>query len=134
MEENKRPWANLFNAALWAVLLWTRMDTYFDLLPIHGKIFSPEVWRDLQTEYIALFLIYAALILLSLLRFFLYNRKMLLRWAEAITVTLICICGAVGLLLHPVLTNIWVWLFGAVLLAVCIWSWRDLWKHYRTPA
>ena len=93
MEENKRPWANLFNAALWAVLLWTRMDTYFDLLPIHGKIFSPEVWRDLQTEYIALFLIYAALILLSLLRFFLYNRKLLLLWATAITVTLICMCS-----------------------------------------
>ena len=134
MEENKRPWANLFNAALWAVLLWTRLDIYFDLLPIHDKIFSPEVWRDLQTEYIALFLMYGTLVLLSLLRFFLYNRKGLLLWAEAVLYTLCCVCGIAGLLFLPVFTDKWLYLFGAVLLAVCIWSWRDLWKHYRTPA
>ena len=132
MEENKRPWIQLLVAAVWAAMLWMRLDTYLELLAAHNKIFSPEAWRDLQAEYMGLFLLYGSLVLLSLLRFFLYNRKMLLRWAEAITVTLICICGAVGLLLHPVLTDIWVWLFGAVLLAVCVWSWYDLRKHYRT--
>ena len=133
MQENKRPWIQLFAAAVWAAMLWMKLDTYLELLAAHNKIFSPEAWRDLQAGYMAMFLIYGTLVLLSLLRFFLYNRKMLLLWAEAITVTLICICGAVGLLLHPTITDIWVYLFGAILLAVCIWSWYDLRKHYRTP-
>ena len=134
MEENKRPWAHLLNAALWAVLLWTRMDTYFDLLPIHDKIFSPEVWRDLQGEYMTIFLVNSSLIVLFLLRFFLYKRKVLLLWSEAIFTTFASLCGVAGLILHPRVHSMWIYLFGAILLAVCIWSWYELRKHYRTLA
>ncbi len=133
MQENKRPWIQLLVAAVWATLLWTKLDSYTDLLPVHNEVFSPEVWRDLQAGYMAMFLMYGAFILLALLRFFLYNRKMLLHWAEAITITLTCVCGVIGLILLPTITDIWVYLFGAILLAVCIWSWYDLRKHYRTP-
>ena len=132
MEETKRPWIQLFNAAIWAGLFWMRLDTYSDLLLVHDKIFSPEEWQKFQGEYMGIFLLYGALVLLSLLRFFLYRRKTLLLWAEAVFTTLACLCGVVGLILLPTITDIWVYLFGAILLAVCIWSWYDLRKHYRT--
>ena len=50
MKENKRPWIQLFNAAIWGVLLWMKLDTYTDFLSVHNKIFSPETWQKLQME------------------------------------------------------------------------------------
>ena len=134
MKENKRPWTQLLNAAIWAGLFWMKLDSYTDLLSVHNEVFSPEEWQEFQGEYMVMFLLYGYLALLSLLRFFLYNRKAPLLWAEAITLTFAFVCGAVGLSLHPVTTGISVYLFGALLLAVCVWSWYDLRKHYRTPA
>ena len=134
MKENKRPWIKLFDAVLWGGLFWMKLHTYTDyLLPIHNEVFSPEEWQKLQGEHIVIFLMYGTLVLLSLLRFFLYNRKVLLLWAEAVLYTLCCVCGIAGLLLLPVFTDKWFYLLVAVLLAVCVWSWYDLWKHYRTP-
>ena len=133
MKENKRPLVHLFNAALWAVVLWTRMDTYFNLLPIHDNVLSPEVWQEMQIEYMAIFLVNSSLIVLFLMRFFLYKRKVLLLWSEAVFTTLATLFGVVGLILCPRVPSGWIYLFGSILLAVCVWSWYDLRKHYRTP-
>ena len=129
MEENKRPWSNLLCAAIWGVLLWMKLDTYTDLLSVHNKIFSPETWQKLQMEYTIMFCSYVCLILVFLLRFFLYNRKSALLWSEAATLTAFSLPTTFGILLSSGKTGITYF----VLLILCLVEWYGVWKHYHEP-
>ena len=130
MEENKRSWWQLLNAALWAGMFWMRLDSYNYLLAFHDELFSPEAWQKLQLEYLMMFCLYGCLVLLSLFRFFLYDRKAALLWVEAITTTLVCVLGSVGLLLLPTASTGGIIFLLLFLWALAIFEWYSLWKHY----
>ena len=133
MKENKRPWSHLLIAALWGVLMYQKVEHYLDLVYVHDDIFSPETWQKLQLEYMAMFCVYGCLILLFLLRFFLYNHKTLLVWTEAVATTIISLCGVVGLILLPTISRFQIGFFVIILLFLCLVEWYGVWKHYHEP-
>ena len=129
MEENKRAWSNLLCAAIWGVLLWMKLDTYTDLLSVHNKIFSPEAWQKLQMEYTMMFCSYVCLILVFLLRFFLYNRKSALLWSEAAILTAFSLPTTFGILLSSGKTGITYFIL-LILWFLVFFEWYRVWRHY----
>jgi hypothetical protein len=129
MEEKKRPWSNLLCAAIWSVLLWMKLDTYTDLLSVHNKIFSHERWQQLQMEYTMMFCSYVCLILVFLLRFFLYNRKSALLWSEAATLTAFSLPTTFGILLSSGKTGITYFVL-LILWCFAFFEWYRVWRHY----
>ena len=132
MEPSKRPWVQLFNAVIFALLFFTRLDTYTDVLPIHDTIYSPEKWQEIQLEYGAILCGYACLVLLSLLRFFLYNRETVLLWTEAVLVTLAAVCLSLWVFLS-IETAILTYVVLLALWAIICFDWYSVWKHYHHP-
>ena len=129
MEENKRPWSNLLCAAIWGAALWMKLDTYTDLLSVHNKIFSHERWQQLQMEYTMMFCSYVCLILVFLLRFFLYNRKSALLWSEAATLTAFSLPTTFGILLSSGKTGITYFVL-LILWCFAFFEWYRVWRHY----
>ena len=129
MEEKKRPWIQLLVAAVWAAMLWMKLDTYTDLLSVHNKIFSPETWQQLQMEYKMMFCSYVCLILVFLLRFFLYNRKSALLWSEAATLTAFSLPTTFGILLSSSKTGITYFVLLILWFFACF-EWYRVWSHY----
>lgn len=129
MEENKRPWSNLLCAALWGVLMYQKVKNYLDLVYVHDDIFSPETWQKLQMEYTIMFCSYVCLILVFLLRFFLYNRKSALLWSEAATLTAFSLPTTFGILLSSGKTGITYFVL-LILWCFAFFEWYRVWRHY----
>ena len=129
MEENKRPWSNLLCAALWGVLMYQKVENYLDLVYVHDDIFSPEAWQKLQMEYTMMFCSYVCLILVFLLRFFLYNRKSALLWSEAATLTAFSLPTTFGILLSSGKTGITYFVL-LILWCFAFFEWYRVWRHY----
>ena len=106
-----------------------KLDTYTDLLSVHNKIFSPETWQKLQMEYTIMFCSYVCLILVFLLRFFLYNRKSALLWSEAATLTAFSLPTTFGILLSSGKTGITYFML-LILWCFAFFEWYCVWRHY----
>ena len=126
MEEKKRPWGELFAAAVWGVVMYLKLQSYL------GVANTNEVWQKLRMEYLAMVCVYGSLGLLSLLRFFLYRRKNALAWSEAIVITLVSLL----MMLSGVLSfnNSDFSCFSMVALWILIFlAWSNVWRSYHNP-
>ena len=110
MEEKKRPWGELFDAFLWTIIFLLRFDIVL------------EGVQELRLKDITALCVCVTLILLSLLRFFLYNRKTVLLWTEVVCVTLAAVFLTIYFENYFLRFLMWI--------MVCF-DWYGVWEHYR---